>query len=225
MLALKSVGDLIAAGFLTIIRRVEKRLWKTAEPKHAEIKCTVVTFVSMMVLIIIGAAIQVHAEGLTYVEGIYMWFITFTTVGYGDFYPGNSLDSRPVNWNNTFVEDMDDLHPTLIALVHISNILFFVLGLCLVASVLNSLARAVEKHRRPTRLISRLSRNWSRKYQMSNECHNSKKTLEKKVEIIGAKQCDGICKEQKVVDKIEPRTDISDPNDNASSNTMSKSGI
>ena len=208
MLALKSVGDLIAAGFLTMIRRVEKRLWKTAQPKHAEIKCTFVTFVSMIVFIIIGAEIQVHAEDWTFVEGIYMWFITFTTVGYGDFYPGKTFYSRPVGWNQTLAPSytFSDLHPSLLVLSDISLMLFYILGLCLVASVLNSIAKAVEKHRYRKRLLA-----ITRKYQLTNKSHN----YMKKLQIQDAKCWRGVFKDRKTDDEIEPRTNAVEQTDNA----------
>ena len=134
MLALKSVGGLIAEGFTVIIRRVEKRFWNTAEPTHVEIKCTVVTFLATIVFLVITISVQMHLESLTPIEATYLWVISLTTVGYGDYYPGKNISLK-------------DLNAGSILFVEIFGILFYLVGLCFVSSVLNAIASAIERRR------------------------------------------------------------------------------
>ena len=91
---------------------------------------------------------QIHtdeSDDMTFLVGFYFWFITFTTIGYGDYVPGhikNSASSqssgRPKN-----------------AALRTANIGFHLtwttLGLCVVSSVLNAVAAFIEK-RSATRL-------------------------------------------------------------------------
>ena len=42
-----------------------------------------------MVLLVIGPAVSRGWHGWSYEEAVYFTFITMTTIGYGDFYPGS----------------------------------------------------------------------------------------------------------------------------------------
>ena len=46
-----------------------------------------VGFVYLLLLLVIGAAAQMAVEGWRFGESLYFYVITFTTVGFGDFYP------------------------------------------------------------------------------------------------------------------------------------------
>ena len=78
---------------------------------------------------------------------VYMWFITFTTVGYGDFYPGKSYYSRPLVRNDTTSEYVYETDTSSVVLMETLFLFFNIVGLCLVSSVLNSIASAVDKYR------------------------------------------------------------------------------
>ena len=39
------------------------------------------------------AGVSVKAEEWTFAQGLYVWFVTFTTIGFGDMIPGEGTDS------------------------------------------------------------------------------------------------------------------------------------
>lgn len=80
-----------------------------------------------------------HTDDMTFLEGFYFWFITFTTVGYGDFVPGYS--KNPASSHSNGHERNEALRTANIAF----NITWTTLGLCVVSSVLNAVAAFIEK--------------------------------------------------------------------------------
>lgn len=74
-----------------LVTRFETRcLKRETEPKFLYEKCTLLGFLLLLSLLLIGTRIQVEVEDWTFLEGFYSYFITFTTVGFGDLIPGQS---------------------------------------------------------------------------------------------------------------------------------------
>ena len=83
LLMLKSIGELISRSVETIVTKVEKRLLKREEPKHVKTKSAIILF-SIMIMILLSYTMMLNIViSWTYVEGIYFWFVTFTTIGFG----------------------------------------------------------------------------------------------------------------------------------------------
>ena len=94
-------------------------LRKDSTPQQLPEKCLIFNTVLAIILIVIGAIMEIFAtsgtkEPWNFVDGIYVWFITFTTVGFGDLIPGKQLP----RW---FV------------------CLYTLLGLCVMSALLNAL--------------------------------------------------------------------------------------
>lgn len=131
LLTLKTAGELISGLLTGAIIHFERKVLKTQGVRRVEIKCAVLTFASMMVFISISSAVQVIWEKWSFADAFYAWFITFTTVGFGDFIPFESVVSR---------ED-----GIVTAIFHIFGTLPALCGLCLVASVVNTLFRVFDR--------------------------------------------------------------------------------
>ena len=71
-------------------------LKKDSTPQQLPEKCLLFNALLAIILIVTGAIVEIFAtsgtnEPWNFVDGIYVWFITFTTVGFGDLIPGKQL--------------------------------------------------------------------------------------------------------------------------------------
>ena len=91
MLFLKTTGELWANAIRYLVLKTETIILKRTEPKHVKRKTFIVGSTLMVVLFISTGASAVSLENWTFIEGMYAWFTTFTTIGFGDFVPFHSL--------------------------------------------------------------------------------------------------------------------------------------
>lgn len=129
LLTLKSIGELISRRVKVIVTKFEKKILKRSEPKRVQTKSALT-----------------HSLDWTFIEGLYFWFITFTTIGFGDYVISN-IDVPSYNkltFNiSSHQENKDesvDLH-----IDNILNMLNCLIGLCIVSSVLNSIMASIEE--------------------------------------------------------------------------------
>lgn len=129
LLTLKSIGELISRRVKVIVTKFEKKILKRPEPKRVQTKSALT-----------------HSLDWTFIEGLYFWFITFTTIGFGDYVISN-IDVPSYNkltFNiSSHQENKDesvDLH-----IDNILNMLNCLIGLCIVSSVLNSIMASIEE--------------------------------------------------------------------------------
>ena len=91
MLALKTAGELVASCLRFLVIKTETALFKRDEPKHVKKKTFFAACVLMATLHVSVAASATHLEEWSFMEGLYAWFITFTTIGFGDYVPFESF--------------------------------------------------------------------------------------------------------------------------------------
>lgn len=136
MLALKTIGEVIVGLVQSSVLGIERRLFKTTRALNIRLKTFLLTCFLMVCFLLLGALIQIMAEGWSFVEGIYTWFIILSTIGFGDYIPFQSLDQKSDQ------NQQRGLWFFIIAMAFIT-----LAGLSVVSAVLTSLVQAVEEYR------------------------------------------------------------------------------
>ena len=151
MLALKSVGELIAKWVSAIVTKFEVKILKRSEPKRLQAKSAAILF-SLMVLMIVGnGLLMMFFAGWSLVEGVYFWFVTLTTIGFGDYTTRSpqrithlTINSSRNQQNYTLQKvDAGDITASIFGELFFT--FYFILCLCIVSSVLNSIMAAMEQ--------------------------------------------------------------------------------
>jgi len=138
MLALKTLGEAISKVVYKLVYTVETRILRRTRPQKLKIKGFCITFMLMILTLCLGGLFQRYLEGWSLIEGIYAWFATLSTIGYGDYVPG---------WK-TLRQFSESSHPDTninLWLILSTAALPGLAGLCVVSGVLNSLVEALEE--------------------------------------------------------------------------------
>ena len=141
ILFLQFVGERMLYGEQRLVTRFEKRFLKReGEPKYLNEKCSFLGFVLLVILLLISARTQKAIDNWTFFEGFYAYFITYTTVGFGDLIPGDNPKSA---WHTAV------------------RVTFIILGLAAMSNVINALVKCTECLHWLTTLTARCGRNKS----------------------------------------------------------------
>ena len=70
---------------------VETKLLGRREPQRVRMKSFFLIFALMVLTLCAYGLTQSYLEGWTFIEGIYAWFVTLSTTGYGDYLPNWSF--------------------------------------------------------------------------------------------------------------------------------------
>ncbi|XP_068670180.1 potassium channel subfamily K member 9-like isoform X1 [Montipora capricornis] len=87
MLAMKSAGELCASVLTSLVTKTETKLLKRTQPKNVKKKTFFCTCALVIVLLILSAIPTSLRNDWTMMEGLYAWFISLTTIGFGDYVP------------------------------------------------------------------------------------------------------------------------------------------
>lgn len=162
LLMLKSIGELITKWVNFIATKLEQKILKREEPKQVKTKSAAILLLLMVSLIVTNSLVVMYLEDWTFVEGIYFSFVTWSTIGFGDYLPLKK-DKVPQSTRQLFVNTSKhyENQTTETNLKFLSGILiplYVIVGLCIVSSVLNSIMAAIEERQcrfRCPRCISR----------------------------------------------------------------------
>lgn len=135
MLTLKTLGEIISGVVYKIVYRVETKVLHRENPEKVKIKSFFVTTTLMILTLCAGGLTQKYVEGWTFIEGLYAWFATLSTIGYGDYVPMWDL----------FKEDGNSLPRLWLILYSLS--LPSLAALSVVSGLLNSLVEALDEFR------------------------------------------------------------------------------
>ena len=135
----KTLGELISKAIKNAIVKLEKVFLKRVESRNLRVKCFLVTLAAAGFLMFVAGIAESLFHGLSFVEGIYLWFTTMTTIGFGDYIPALIYRDN-LNSQNSH----RDLPISVICLLIFISSLPLWVGLSIMAAVLNSLADCFE---------------------------------------------------------------------------------
>ena len=132
-----SVGNHVSLAVRVFIRFMEKTFFSGAVSGRAEFKSTVVTFVLMLLMIIFGAILTSYTDNWSFIEGMYFFFISVSTIGFGD-YVVNDGELQSSDHSKTIAVNF--------------TIVLITIGLCVVSSVLCSVSAYIEERQKQMRM-------------------------------------------------------------------------
>ena len=95
LLTLKTCGSGYNSLLKFLLTKFEKCIRKNTEISHLELKLLLLNFFALVtVIFFIAATVSIYKDGWNIWQGIYVWFITFTTVSFGDFIPTHMTTSE-----------------------------------------------------------------------------------------------------------------------------------
>ena len=145
--------------------KLEKKILNSLEPKKIKTKSAVILFLLMLAYLLVTTRLHMSLSDWTFVEGLYFWFITFSTIGFGDYIPHKSQQRiTQLFINGTAIQENEEgriFHSQKDALkifVAMGYMCHSIIGLCLVSSVLNSIVEALEEQKCRPRCLGCVSR-------------------------------------------------------------------
>jgi len=130
-----------------MVTKFEKKILKRPEPKLVQRKSALISVALMVLLMLECALLVTHLLDWTFIEGLYFWFITFTTIGFGDYVISDMIKVPSYNKStlniSLYQENKDEsVEGYVYNFLGMLNCLF---GLCIVSSVLNSIMACIEE--------------------------------------------------------------------------------
>ena len=138
MLTLKTMGEMISWFMCGFVTRLETKVFQNEAPRHLKAKNLFMMFTLTSLLFCVGAIVEIFLDGWSFIEGFYSYFVTFSTIGYGDYIPYWSLVQNAGDSTES---------TTRIFLFMVALILPYFVGLSLVSGFLSSLVEAAEEFR------------------------------------------------------------------------------
>ena len=140
ILFLQLIGERMLCGEKYLVTKFEtKCLQREGVPNYLNEKCSLLGVLLLVILLVTCAGIHTVVDGWTFFEGFYAFFITFTTVGFGDLIPG-TVDGKMERVNTVI------------------QVIFIVLGLAAMSNVINGLVNCSEARNLVGKLTARCKR-------------------------------------------------------------------
>lgn len=150
MLTLKSIGEAIVKLVNIIVTKLERKIFNRLEPKQLQMKSAVIIFFMMVFSMIANGRVLMLTEDWVFVEAVYYWFITFSTIGFGDFVPRPLQPKRIKNFSMNYTVDQESMIKstgTKDVFLLIFFMLIYVINLCIVSSAINSITATIEERK------------------------------------------------------------------------------
>ena len=134
-LMLATAGEIITCHMGSVVTLYERKRFNRAHVKHKSIKIFVLTFILFIFVLNLSAIFLVLKNKWSYLNSFYFWYITFTTIGFGDL--PSPIDKELPLWARL--------------LIAIFVRILSIAGVCSLAGVVNSaldILRKIDKKRR-----------------------------------------------------------------------------
>ena len=135
MMALKTSGEVLADCFRVLVVKTEIGIFKRTETMHVKKKTFFVACTLMVILLLLASLSSTYFEEWSFTEGLYAWFITFTTIGFGDYVQFESHGKKVTHGNSSTVHLL--LHGIIFAVP-------YVIGLSLMSCILTCVVDSVD---------------------------------------------------------------------------------
>ena len=132
---LTTAGDKLKHTIRSSIVLFERKILKRSRPRNIQRKSLIAVFVITVMLLCSISAISATLENWEFSLALYVWFVTFTTIGFGDYVPQRSMKNHPIY--NFF-----EIAYALTA---------FFLGLVSIATILHALSDWIDSKKPPTK--------------------------------------------------------------------------
>ena len=168
-----------------VVTKFERKILKRSEPNNLHTKSAVILFSSMVMLIMADAQLLMRYKGWTFVQSVYFWFITFTTIGFGDYVAGlgSELGYLPERIKVLSINDsMNHFNKdesvgatitTIKTFIGIFVFLIYMLGLCIVSAVISCIMATMEERKHHSRCLGCVPRKRQADVDVNNEQNNS----------------------------------------------------
>ena len=111
-----------------------------------------ILFAIMVSLILANGLSMKHLLNWSFVEGVYFWFITFTTIGFGDYVLREPQRIKELTVNSSVNQANKNTSGatrgvTFAVFFGLIATFYYILSLCIVSSVLNAIMAAIEERK------------------------------------------------------------------------------
>lgn len=135
---MKTTGELLARIIKFLVIKTETSLLNRPEPKRVKEKVFFVANALIILLLVSGSVSSTYMENWSFLEGLYAWFITFTTIGFGDYVPLESYARRAAH---------GEISEARVVFYGIIFDLPYLVGLSLVSCILTCLVESMDQIR------------------------------------------------------------------------------
>lgn len=139
MLAMKSLWELLAIGVRSLVIKTETILLNRTEPRHVKLNTICVSgYIIVFQHVMLASLSTSFTANWSFLESFYAWFITLSTIGFGDYVPLKKFSRE------TDVEKMSKL---LLILYMVLFSLPYVMSLSFCSSILSLLVDSMDQIR------------------------------------------------------------------------------
>lgn len=155
---LTTIGEKTKHFIKSRIALFERKVLKRSQPQNIHLKSLMTVSVTTVIFLLVVSLISsVIEENWSFPLALYVWFVTFTTIGFGDYVPAGSGDQ------------------SMLPLELVYSIISFFLGLSLIATILHTLGDWINSKTPPTK--EALKQSMSRMISMMSKQNNNNNQL------------------------------------------------